>query len=100
MLGRWGLRWLCGFILLVPGLSAAEDSHGLILYERFLGSSNTLANVFRLDTTVGYSFNKYSRSMAVCRSSLSAHHKRSPAPPARHRATASATSMRNFDSHF
>ena len=59
MLGRWGSRWLCGFILLAPGLSAADDSHGLILYERFLGSSNTLANVFRLDTTVGYSFNKY-----------------------------------------
>ena len=59
MLGRWGSRWLCGFILLEPGLSAADESHGLILYERFLGSSNTLANVFRLDTTVGYSFNKY-----------------------------------------
>src|SRR5215469_16720279 len=59
MLRRWMSRWLCGFILLAPGLSAADDSQGLILYERFLGSSNTLANVFRLDTTVGYSFNKY-----------------------------------------
>src|SRR4029453_14505073 len=26
---------------------------------RFLGSSNTLGNFFRLDTTLGYSFNKY-----------------------------------------
>jgi hypothetical protein len=59
MLRTRGLRWLCGFILLTPGLSAADDSRGLILYERFLGSSNSLANVFRLDTTVGYSFNKY-----------------------------------------
>src|SRR5215471_12304028 len=59
MLGECGSKWLCGFILLAPGLSAADDSHGLILYGRFLGSSNTLANVFRLDTTVGYSFNKY-----------------------------------------
>jgi hypothetical protein len=45
--------------LFVPGLSAADDSNGLILYERFLGSSNTLGNLFRLDTTVGYSFNKH-----------------------------------------
>jgi hypothetical protein len=30
----------------------------MIFYERFLGSSNSLGNVFRLDTTVGYSLNK------------------------------------------
>src|SRR5260370_27751787 len=51
---------LCGWMLLaVPVLAAEDESRGLILYERFLGSSNTLGNFLRLDTTVGYSFNKY-----------------------------------------
>ena len=50
----------CLFTLLTLGPLAAEDEdRGLIFYERFLGSSNTLGNVFRLDTTVGYSFNKH-----------------------------------------
>ena len=46
-------------LLAVPMLAAEDESRGLILYERFLGSSNTLGNFLRLDTTVGYSFNKY-----------------------------------------
>jgi hypothetical protein len=37
----------------------ADDSRGFLLYERFLGSANTLGNVFRLDTTLGYSFSKH-----------------------------------------
>jgi hypothetical protein len=43
----------------VGQLAAAEEDRGVIFYERFLGSTNTLGNVFRLDTTVGYSFNKH-----------------------------------------
>ena len=47
--------------LLTAGTLAAEEGEGrgVIFYERFLGSSNTLGNVFRLDTTVGYSFNRH-----------------------------------------
>src|SRR5260370_39949728 len=53
-------EWLCGFILLaMPTLAADDEARGMILYERFLGSSNTLGSFFRLDTTLGYSFNKY-----------------------------------------
>ena len=59
MLGRLGFGWLCEFLLLIQGLPAADESHGVIFFERFLGSSNSLGNVFRLDTTVGYSFNKH-----------------------------------------
>jgi hypothetical protein len=59
MLARLAFGCLCEFVLLLPGLSAADESHGVIFYERFLGSSNTLVNVFRLDTTVGYSFDKH-----------------------------------------
>jgi hypothetical protein len=59
MLARLAFVYLCEFALLMPGLSAADESHGVIFYERFLGSSNTLGNVFRLDTTVGYSFDKH-----------------------------------------
>src|SRR5215472_360943 len=59
MLARLMFGFLCEFVLLTQGLSAAEESHGVIFYERFLGSSNTLGNLFRLDTTVGYSFNKH-----------------------------------------
>ena len=59
MLSRSRLGCLCGLMLLVPGLYAADESRGVILYERFLGSLNTLGNVFRLDTTVGYSFNRH-----------------------------------------
>jgi hypothetical protein len=59
MLARLAFACLCKFVLLMSGLSAADESHGVIFYERFLGSSNTLGNVFRLDTTVGYSFNKH-----------------------------------------
>jgi hypothetical protein len=51
---------ICGFALLgASRLAGADESRGLILYERFLGSSNTLGNVFRLDSTVGYSFNNH-----------------------------------------
>jgi hypothetical protein len=59
MLRKSGMGCVCGFMLLMPRLSAADESHGVIFYERFLGSSNTLGNVFRLDTTLGYSFNKH-----------------------------------------
>src|SRR5712691_8007578 len=48
------------FTLLTVGqLAAADEDRGVIFYERFLGSTNTLGNVFRLDTTLGYSFNKH-----------------------------------------
>jgi len=48
------------FTLLTVGqLAAADEDRGVIFYERFLGSTNTLGNLFRLDTTVGYSFNKH-----------------------------------------
>src|SRR5712691_4719479 len=48
------------FTLLTVGqLAAADHDRGVIFYERFLGSTNTLRNVFRLDTTLGYSFNKH-----------------------------------------
>lgn len=46
-------------LLVAVQLAAADEDRGAIFYERFLGSSNTLGNVFRLDTTVGYSFNKH-----------------------------------------
>jgi hypothetical protein len=59
MLARLAFGCLCEFVLLLPGLSAADESHGVIFYERFLGSSNTLGNVFWLDTTVGYSFDQH-----------------------------------------
>src|SRR6266852_7609242 len=48
------------FTILTAGrLAAADEDRGVIFYERFLGSTNTLGNVFRLDTTLGYSFNKH-----------------------------------------
>src|SRR5712692_6824896 len=48
------------FMILTAGrLAAADEDRGVIFYERFLGSTNTLGNVFRLDTTLGYSFNKH-----------------------------------------
>ena len=53
-----GLACLCT-LLTVGQLVAEDEDRGLIFYERFLGSTNTLGNVFRLDTTVGYSFNKH-----------------------------------------
>src|SRR5262249_10029846 len=50
----------CTFVLLaMPTLAADDESRGMIFYERLLGSSNTLGNFLRLDTTVGYSFNRY-----------------------------------------
>ncbi len=53
-----GIACLCVFLL--PQLLLGDDeTRGLIFYERFLGSSNTLGNVLRLDTTAGYSFNRH-----------------------------------------
>ncbi|HZS50490.1 MAG TPA: hypothetical protein VFA54_06510 [Bryobacterales bacterium] len=50
----------CLWVFLLPQvLSADDESHGLIFYERLLASSNTFGNVFRLDTTAGYSFNRH-----------------------------------------
>jgi hypothetical protein len=46
-------------LLAMPILAADDESRGMIFYGRFLGSSNTLGNFLRLDTTLGYSFNKY-----------------------------------------
>src|SRR5712692_6118410 len=62
MSNRLRFGFVCGFALLGVGRLAAADesgSGGIIFYERFFGSSSTLGNVFRLDTTLGYSFNKH-----------------------------------------
>jgi len=53
---------LCTTLILVAsGAVAAESegSRGFTLYERFQGSSNTLGLVTRLDTTIGYNWNRY-----------------------------------------
>ena len=57
---QWGC--LCATLTLVgSGAVAAESggSRGFTLYERFQGSSNTLGLVTRLDTSLGYNFNRY-----------------------------------------
>ena len=57
---QWGC--LCAtLILLASGAAAAESegSQGFTLYERFQGSSNTLGLVTRLDTSIGYNFNRH-----------------------------------------
>jgi hypothetical protein len=61
MTRRIGGLSLYGVVLLATAgrIAAADESSGFIFYERFLGSSNTLGNVLKLDTTVGYAFNKY-----------------------------------------
>ncbi len=54
--------------LLISGLARAADQSstklekedkGITFYESFRGSSNTLGQVMKLDTTAGYNFNKY-----------------------------------------
>ncbi len=51
---------VCTILLMaMAGSATADESRGLIVYERFFGSSNTLGNVFRLDSTVGYRFNEH-----------------------------------------
>src|SRR5947207_3442844 len=57
---QWGC--LCATLTLVgSGAVAAESegSRGFTLYERFQGSSSTLGLVTRLDTSLGYNFNRY-----------------------------------------
>lgn len=39
--------------------SDQKEEKGFVFYERFEGSSNTLGQVFKLDTSVGYNFNKH-----------------------------------------
>ena len=41
-------------LLTVGHLAAADEDRGVIFYERFLGSTNTLGNVFRLLADVGH----------------------------------------------
>jgi len=36
-----------------------KEDKGVTFYESFRGSSNTLGQVMKLDTTAGYNFNKY-----------------------------------------
>lgn len=38
---------------------SGDESRGYTFYESFQGSSNTLGQVYRLDTTAGYNFNKH-----------------------------------------
>ncbi len=55
--------WL--FTLGTAALAAPAESpdqkgeKGFVFYEQFEGSSNTLGQVFKLDTSAGYNFNKY-----------------------------------------
>lgn len=42
-----------------PVDKAKDEYRGVTFYESFQGSSNTLGQVYKLDTTVGYNFNKY-----------------------------------------
>lgn len=46
-------------LLAAASAGAADEDRGVILYERFLGSSSRLGNIFRLDSTLGYSFNEH-----------------------------------------
>lgn len=70
--GRSGstIKWtISGTFLLLVTLTATvmaqtlEDSRaeekGMVFYEKFQGSSNTLGQVMKMDTTVGYNFSKY-----------------------------------------
>ncbi|PYV45988.1 MAG: hypothetical protein DMG06_00190 [Acidobacteria bacterium] len=36
-----------------------EEERGMVFYEKFQGSSNTLGQVLKMDTTAGYNFNKH-----------------------------------------
>jgi hypothetical protein len=61
------LAILAGLLLTVPAMSRAgqaadkvpNTAKGFTFYESFWGSSNTLGQVYMLDTTVGYDFNKH-----------------------------------------
>ena len=40
-------------------LEDSREGKGMVFYEKFQGSSNTLGQVMKMDTTVGYNFSKY-----------------------------------------
>ena len=42
-----------------PPASGSGDENGFVLYESFEGSSNTLGQVTRLNSAIGYKFNRY-----------------------------------------
>ena len=52
---------LCAFSAHVAAQSedSVEQEKGMVFYEKFQGSSNTLGQVMKMDSTVGYNFNKY-----------------------------------------
>src|SRR6267378_1015974 len=40
--------------VLAQSLDSREEEKGMVFYEKFQGSSNTLGQVMKMDTTVGY----------------------------------------------
>ncbi len=48
-----------GFAQQQPSGKVEEESKGITFYETFQGSTNSLGQVMKLDTTVGYDFNKH-----------------------------------------
>ncbi len=58
--GFAGLVFLVGGMLYAqPPASSGGDESGFVLYESFDGSSNTLGRVTRLNSAIGYNFNRY-----------------------------------------
>ena len=49
----------CGMVYAQPPDGAGSDERGFVLYESFQGSSNSLGQVTRLDSAIGYNFNRY-----------------------------------------
>lgn len=55
-----GLMFLaCSVIHAQPPADSNGDENGFVLYESFEGSSNTLGQVTRLNSAIGYKFNRY-----------------------------------------
>lgn len=58
----WVTLWVLPLAASAADQSPAKtdsEEKGITFYESFQGSSNTLGQVYKLDTTVGYNFNKY-----------------------------------------
>lgn len=49
----------CSVIYAQPPAGSSGDENGFVLYESFEGSSNTLGQVTRLNSAIGYKFNRY-----------------------------------------
>jgi hypothetical protein len=49
----------CSVIYAQPPADSGRDESGFVLYESFEGSSNTLGQVTRLNSAIGYKFNRY-----------------------------------------